>query len=81
MVKASSFNPLTCAIGAENKAMILDMKDDVKEIKSGIADLSVKVTDLFNHQSDRWPPGAVWAIGIITAIATAVLTAGVMKYF
>lgn len=68
-----------CAFGRESRVMISDMRDDIKEIKDGITSLKTQNADLFNHQSDRWPKGAVWAAGILTAIATALLTTGVIK--
>jgi hypothetical protein len=55
----------TCVLGRENRVMIESMKADIREIKDSIRGLDGKVTELFNHQSNRWPPGAAWALGII----------------
>lgn len=53
----------------------------MNKIESKLDTLDVKITELFNHQSSRWPPGAVWAMGILTTVASVVITTGVIKLF
>jgi hypothetical protein len=63
-----------CAYGQVNRQMISDMKDDISEIKGGINELNSKVTDLFNHQSNRLP---MWATSLIAFLASIVSALGI----
>ena len=58
-LKLAPFNPKTCAVGAENRAMIIGIKEEVTAIRAdfnnGIKELKAGQTDLFNHQSSRIP--------------------------
>ena len=63
-----------CAYGAVNRQMISDMKEDISEIKGGIEGLNTKVTELFNHQSNRLP---AWATGVIAFLASVVSALGI----
>lgn len=73
MTKIDSF----CAV---TRQMVEDMKADIAEIKSGQKDLNVKITELFNHQSSRWPPAAAWSVAAIGTVLGAVITYGVTKF-
>jgi hypothetical protein len=69
-----------CSYGRESRVMLDNIKADITEIKIGIRDIQTENKDLFNHQSDRWPKGAVWAMGILTAITSAILTASISRW-
>ena len=71
----------SCAYGQVNREMITNLKQDVKSIKDGMKDLSEnfnssmgvldsKLTELFNHQSNRLP---MWATVLFT-IGGSILT-------
>lgn len=63
-----------CEYGRVNR-----MRLEVIERK--LDEILINQKDLFNHQSNRWPPQAVWAMGILTAIATAIGTTVVAGLF
>lgn len=68
-----------CSYGMVNRVKIEETQKCVGDINIKLDKLDVKMTELFNHQSNRWPPGAVWAMGILTAIATVIATTGALK--
>jgi hypothetical protein len=70
-----------CAFGFINREKIEETQRSMNKIESKLDTLDVKITELFNHQSSRWPPGAVWAMGILTTVASVVITTGVIKLF
>ena len=65
---------MACAYGQVNREMINEVRSNVKEIKGGIKDLNNKVTELFNHQSNRLPLWATTLITILCSLLTGALT-------
>ena len=59
-----------CAFGRESRQMVTDIKEDVKDIKTGMGELSKQMTELFNHQSSKLPPWIVYFIGIMMALVS-----------
>ena len=84
MVK-SSFNPATCYIGTENRALIMNLKEDIKRVETkvdtGFKEVNTQITELFNHQSSRWPPVAAWALATIGTLFGAALAVVITKFF
>ena len=70
-----------CSYGMINRIKIEDTQKSINEINCKLDKMDAKMTELFNHQSSRWPPQAVWAVGILTSLATAVLTISVGRFF
>lgn len=64
----------------ENRIMIMDVKESIGEIKGLICKLDSRMTELFNHQSSRWPKEAVWVMSVFTAVVSAVLTYTLTKF-
>jgi hypothetical protein len=54
----------------ENRIMIENIGREITEIKQGIRNLNERVTDLFNHQSNRLP---LWATLFITLLSSTVV--------
>ena len=50
-----------CSFGRESRQMIVDIKDDVKEIKEGISNLS-------NHYSSRLPTWTSVVFGLLLTL-------------
>lgn len=73
--------PKSDAYSVQTRTMVDNMREDIGEIKASINNLDNKVTDLFNHQSNRWPPGAVWAVSTIGTLLGAVATLALEKFF
>ena len=69
-----------CQYGAITREMCSEIKDDIKEIKISIKEVNTNQTELFNHQSNRWPQSATWALTTLGTLLGAVITAGVMKW-
>ena len=70
-----------CSYGMINRIKIEETQKSINDINCKLDRLDIKMTELFNHQSSRWPPQAVWAMGILTAIATAITTSAVGRFF
>lgn len=63
-----------CAFGQVSRQMIIDINDKIEEVKTGIKDIQAQNKELYNHQSNRWPPAAAWAlttVGVLLGIAVA----------
>ena len=54
----------------ENRIMIENINKDIAEIKQGINTLNGRVTELFNHQSNRLP---LWASIMMTLLSSLVV--------
>ena len=59
-----------CNMSRENRIMINNICKEITEIKQGISLLNTKVTELFNHQSNRLP---LWATLFITLLSSTVV--------
>jgi len=68
------FNPKDCPIGIENRTKIDGMKEDVGRIEKKIDGIDGRITELFNHQSNRSPP---WVTVIVTVLSSLVVGLGV----
>jgi hypothetical protein len=80
-----SLNEIGCEFGRRYEMQFMNFKEDVTKefssIKTSLSEIKDQNKELFNHQSSRWPRGAVWALGVLTAVASAVITGGLMKLF
>lgn len=65
MVKLNGING--CEMGRQNRLMIDIMEKKLDEIIQ-------QNKELYNHQSKRWPPLAVGALSILSALLGALLT-------
>jgi len=70
------FIPSNCPIGVENKTKIDGVKEDVHRIESKIDGIDDRITELFNHQSNRVQP---WVTLIITILSS--LLVGLSVFF
>ena len=61
-MKSTSFEAVT-------REMVHNLGKDIGEIKSQISNLDNKMTELFNHQSNRLP---MWTTVIITILSSLV---------
>jgi len=68
------FNPSNCPIGIENKTRIESVKEDVGRIEKKIDGIDGRITDLFNHQSNRVQP---WVTLVITILSSLIVGVGV----
>ena len=57
------------------------LKRDVEYMDKKLDEILSNQKELFNHQSSRWPKGAVVSLSIIIAIASALLTSFIQKLF
>ena len=65
-----------CAFGRESRQMIVDIKENIKEIKFGIDGIKKQNEEMFNHQSSRLP---MWTTSLITILSSLVV--GLSVYF
>jgi len=68
-----------CAYGMINREKIEETQRMVHNINTKIDKVDEKITELFNHQSNRWPPTAAWSLGIVGTILGGVVTSFVFK--
>lgn len=52
-----------CAYGQVTRQMVMDIKEDTSCIREKIDSLSIKIDELYNHQSSRLP---LWATILFT---------------
>lgn len=79
MVRSSnSFDPSKCFVGAENHALIMNVKEDIRRIENkvdgGFLNIDNRITELFNHQSSKLPQWVVWFVTILSSLLTALVT-------
>ena len=58
-----------CAYGMVNREMITEVRKDIGDIKINLDKIDTKITDLFNHQSNRLP---MWTTTMISLLCTLV---------
>lgn len=67
-----------CEFGRGSRMMIetLDIRfrEFMAQHKEQMTELIVQNKELYNHQSKRWPPQAVWALSTLSALVGALLT-------
>ena len=79
MVRSStSFDPSKCFVGVENRALIMNVKEDIKRIEckvdTGFLNIDNRITELFNHQSSKLPQWIIWFVTILSSLLTALIT-------
>ena len=57
-----------CSYGMVSRQMIVDTKQDIGEIKKTLSDIEIKITELFNHQSNRLPMNITILISILSSL-------------
>ena len=72
-----------CSYGMVNRAMIEDIKRDVGRIEtkvdSGFEKIDGRITELFNHQSSRFPPSAAWSLAVLGTLLGVAATFALNK--
>lgn len=56
-----------CAFGQVTREITNEIRNNVVEIKDKIDNLDTKMTDLYNHQSNRVP---IWVTALITILSS-----------
>jgi len=62
-----------CAYGQVTREMVTDIRDDLKGVKESIEKLDVKLTDLYNHQSNRLPLWATILMSLLVGLVSLFL--------
>jgi hypothetical protein len=67
-----------CAFGKVTREKVDNIHERIVEIKCQLDNMDAKITDLFNHQSNRLPPWAtiLFTVGgsLIAALGTWIIT-------
>ena len=62
-----------CAYGQVTREMVTDIRDDLKGVKESIEKLDIKLTDLYNHQSNRLPLWATILMSLLVGLVSLFL--------
>jgi hypothetical protein len=62
-----------CAYGQVTREMVTDIRDDLKGVKESIEKLDEKVTDIYNHQSNRLPLWATILMSLLVGLVSLFL--------
>ena len=70
-----------CAFGLVTRERVEETQRCIGQINDKLDRLDTRMTELFNHQSSRWPPAAAWSLGIIGTILGGVVSAAFLNFF
>jgi hypothetical protein len=65
-----------CSFGRESRQMIIDIKENINDVKNSLKEIKDQNIELFNHQSNKIPYGLTMLISLLSSIVV-----GLSVYF
>ena len=62
-----------CTFGAISREMITETRKDITDIKISMDKIDEKITQLFNHQSNRLPLWATYVIAFLCTVSGSLI--------